>query len=330
VTSADANRLRLRPGAGHYESYFLRANDPGAPLAFWIRHTIFVPASAPAAALGELWAVVFDGTTGRHAVGKTEVPLAACGFDPERLGVDVAGAHLDDARAVGAVGEAADRIEWDLRFAGDAPPLLLLPAAMYEAGLPRAKALVPRPLVAFDGTLTAGGRRIDVRAWRGSQNHNWGSRHTDHYAWGQVAGFDEEPDAFLEVATAWLRFGPLWTPPMTPIVLRRGGRETRLDTLGRTVRARATLEGFHWRFESRNDTVAITGTMDAPREAFVGLRYRNPPGGEKHCLNTKIATCRLEVTERASGGRRTTLTSRHGAAFEILTDDRTHGVAIRA
>lgn len=329
MTSADANRLRLRPGAGQYESYFLRANDPAAPLAFWIRYTIFVPAAAPSAALGELWAVAFDGAAGRHVVGKIEAPLATCRFDPSRLDVEVAGARLADGLASGAVGEGADRIEWDLRFTGDAPPLLLLPPSMYEAGLPRAKALVPRPLVRFEGTLGAGGRRIDVRGWRGSQNHNWGSRHTDHYAWGQVAGFDEEPDAFLEVATAWLRFGPFWTPPMTPIVLRRAGGETRLDTLGRTVRARATLNGFHWRFASGDGAVGVAGAMDAPRDAFVGLRYRNPPGGEKHCLNTKIATCRLEVTERASG-RTTVLTSRHGAAFEILTDDRGHGVAIRA
>jgi hypothetical protein len=43
----------------------------------------------------------------------------------------------------------------------------------------------------------------------GSQNHNWGSRHTDHYAWGQVAGFDDDPDAFLELSTARVRVGPL-------------------------------------------------------------------------------------------------------------------------
>jgi hypothetical protein len=328
MTADVANRLRLRPGRGHYESWFLRANAPDEPLAFWIRYTIFVPAAAPAAAEGELWAVVFDGATGRHAVAKAEVPLASCRFDPERLGVEIASARLVDGHAAGAVGTGDDRIEWTLAFGGGEPPLLLLPPALYDAALPRAKALVPRPLATFEGTLVAGSRRIAVAGWRGSQNHNWGSRHTDHYAWGQVAGFDEEPDAFLEVATAWLRFGPLWTPPMTPVVLRRAGAETRINTLGRTVRARAHLDGFRWRFTSQDDAFAIDGTIEAPPAAFVGLRYRNPPGGDKHCLNTKIATCRLEVTDRAAG-RTTTLTSRHGAAFEILTDDRTHGVAIR-
>ena len=59
----DENAARYRPGepAGHYESYFLRANHPNRPLAFWIRYTVFSPAGRPEAAEGELWAIVFDG-----------------------------------------------------------------------------------------------------------------------------------------------------------------------------------------------------------------------------------------------------------------------------
>ena len=57
----------------------------------------------------------------------------------------------------------------------------------------------------FSGSLTVDGEKVDIAGWIGSQNHNWGSRHTDRYAWGQVAGFDEQPDAFLECSTARLR-----------------------------------------------------------------------------------------------------------------------------
>jgi hypothetical protein len=39
-----------------------------------------------------------------------------------------------------------------------------------------------------------------------------------------VAGFDDDPRAFLESSTARLRSGPLWTPFLTPLVLREGGR----------------------------------------------------------------------------------------------------------
>jgi hypothetical protein len=71
--------------------------------------------------------------------------------------------------------------------------------------------------------------------------------------------------------------------------------------------------------------------MSASREAFVGLRYNNPPGGCKVCLNTKIASCELRITHKQSGPSDPIeiLSSKHRAAFEILTDDQHHGVTIR-
>ncbi|HLW90191.1 MAG TPA: hypothetical protein VKS78_02670, partial [Roseiarcus sp.] len=63
----DFNSARFQPGetSGHYESYFQRANHPTEPKAFWIRYTIFSPAGRPREAIGELWAIAFDGETGR-------------------------------------------------------------------------------------------------------------------------------------------------------------------------------------------------------------------------------------------------------------------------
>ena len=83
---------------------------------------------------------------------------------------------------------------------------------------------------------------IGIADWVGSQNHNWGSRHTDRYAWGQVAGFDEVPDAFLECATARLRVGPLWTPWMSPVVLRLRGETLGWNGLACATRAREAGE----------------------------------------------------------------------------------------
>jgi hypothetical protein len=326
----DANAARYRPDAraGHYESYFLRGNHPEQPLAFWIRYTVFSPKGRPEAGCGELWAIVFDGEMRRCIAAKREVPIAECRFGGATLpDVRIAEATLSGTETHGAAEGAGHTITWTLGIRGEPRPLLLLPAALYEARLPRAKSLVPVPLAAFDGEIGVDGQRLRVDGWVGSQNHNWGSRHTDQYAWGQVAGFDGHPETFLEVATARLRLGPLWTPPMTPLVLRHAGREYRLNATRLALRARTSLSYFTWTFATANDEVAIDGTIDAPRWAVVGLRYRNPPGGEKHCLNTKIAHCRLEVRDRATG-RAETLETAHRAAFEILTDARDHGIVI--
>jgi hypothetical protein len=324
------NLARYRGGQdGHYESYFVRANHPSRALAFWLRYTLFSPKGAAERAIGELWAIVFDGETGRHLALKREFPLHDCIFSRTKFHVRIGAAELTPAHVVGGMDAGGHRIAWSLAYEGDAAPILLLPRRSYAGTFPAAKALVGLPLARFAGSLTLDGAAIDVTGWVGSQNHNWGSRHTDRYAWGQVAGFDAAPDSFLEVATARLRLGPLWLPAFTPMVLRHGGREHALTGILRSLRARGTFDYFRWHFAAETPEVAIHGRIEAPREAFVGLRYANPPGGVKHCLNTKIAACSLLLTDRRRGTTET-LTARHRAAFEILTDDASHGVPIVA
>lgn len=325
----DFNWSRFRPGdpLGFYESWFQRANHPTRPLAFWIRYTVFSPRGRPADAIGELWAVWFDGESGRHVVAKSEVPLAQCDFHPERLEVRVGGSALRDGQLSGGAESRNHRINWDLSFEGGAAPLFLLPPELYARALPKAKSLVGLPQARYRGSLTVDGTRHAIDGWVGSQNHNWGRKHTDRYAWGQVAGFDNAPDSFLEVATGQLKFGPLWTPRLTPLVLRHDGQEHALRTIGQALRARGRFGYFHWTFDARGPGVAAKGTISAPPSHFVGLRYYNPPGGEKWCLNSKLAACRLEL--RRHGRPPDVLEARHRAAFELLTDDTGHGIAIR-
>jgi hypothetical protein len=322
-----ANRLRHSAGspAGHYESYFIRANHAARGLAFWIRYTLFSPTGRPQEARGELWAIAFDSERQPHVAVKQDWPLASCRFDAAALAIELPTARLASGHAIGACTADEHRIGWDLRFSGGQAPLLLLPERLYEGGFPKAKSLVSQPLARFDGELHVDGQRVGVQGWVGSQNHNWGRRHTDRYAWGQVAGFDDgHAESFLEVASAKLRLGPVWTPWITPIVLRHRGREHRLNALGRSLRAQVSLHGFEWHFASSEQGLRVQGHIHAPREHFVGLRYANPPGGIKQCLNSKIAACEL-VLEQADGSRET-LRSRQRAAFELLGDDAGHGV----
>jgi hypothetical protein len=310
------NWTQYQDGGG-YESFYLRANHPSRPLALWLRYTIFAPSSGPDPAIGELWAVVFDGETGQHSSTKVEVPLAECLFSSTSFDVRVGDGRLREGEATGRAGD----ISWDLRYDGAEPPLYLLPRRLYRGGFPKAKSLVSRPLVRFTGHVDVADRRLAVDGWLGSQNHNWGSRHTDRYAFGQVAGFDNAPDAFLEVATARSRIGPLWTPNLTFVVLRHRGREYALTSLRQSLRAGATLAPRRWTFASADRSADIRGGIEAEPDAFVVLEYRNPPGGIKYCLNTKLARCELTVIDRESGTR-DVLTSDHGALFEVLDDRR--------
>jgi hypothetical protein len=322
------NGARYEPGttAGHYESWFQRANDASGRRAFWIRYTIFAPRGRPGDAVGELWAIAFDREAAREAARIVAVkqvhPIATCAFARDRLDVAIGAARLDDGALRGAATANGHTIGWELRYAGGQPPLLFLPERLYAAPVPKAKALVGRPLARFTGTLTVDGEPLAIDDWVGSQNHNWGSQHTDRYAWGQVAGFDEAPDAFLECSTARIRIGPVLTPRLSPVMLRLGGETLAWNGLVRALRARGRYAPYDWRIETTGPAGTIAIEIQAAAADFVALRYDNPPGGAKICLNSKIARC--EVTLRRRGT--TTVLRSSRAAFEILDDTAPPGV----
>jgi hypothetical protein len=321
------NGFRYAGGAeGHYESYFQRANHPTRPLAFWVRYTAFSPRGRPGDAVGERWAIWFDGEAKKITAVKEVVPFARCSFAPRTLLARVGDATLDPEGLAGSATSLGHTIAWSLRYESPMTPLLLLPEGLYAGPFPKAKALVGSPLAVFHGEVRVDDETHAIEGWVGSQNHNWGSRHTDAYAWAQVAGFDDAPGSFFEVTTAQVKLGPIMSPKMTVMVLRHRGEEFALNGLGTALRADARYDFFGWNFASRQGDVTIEGRVEAPHDAFVGLPYDNPPGGRKTCLNSKIARC--TVTLRREGCAPVTLTAKHRAAFEILTDRVDHRVPV--
>jgi len=316
IVPADSVRLVSPRDGGHYESFFQRANHPSRPLAFWIRYTLLVPAGDPDGAVGEVWATFFDGERAEVIAVKERRRLADCELVSGRLGLRIGGASLEEGSLRGTVNHGAHRIGWALDYDAPDPPLLLLPARYYEGGFPRAKSLVAAPRARFAGALEVDGRSIDVSGWVGSHNHNWGERHTERYAWGQVAEFDGGEDAFLECASARVRLGPVLSPFMTVVVLRLDGEEHRLNGLWTAALARTRVAALDWRYRTAAHGVRVTARIHAPPSAFVALAYDDPPGGRKLCLNSKLARCELRV-ERP-GRPVCELQSAHGCAFELL------------
>jgi len=322
----NGSRFKRDDRQGFYESYFQRANHSSRPLAFWIRYTVFCPQDRPDEACGELWAIYFDGEKDRITAVKEAFPIAECNLTPTQLDARIGSATLTERDLQGRASSESHRLAWSLKYGGEDPPLLLLPESLYERAFPKAKALVGTPNAMYTGTLTVDGNEVRIDEWKGSQNHNGGSRHTDRYAWGQVAGFDNAPDAFLECSTAQIKLGPLWSPRLTFAVLRDEGNDFLLNGLLRAVRAFGHFEFFVWDIDTQNSQVHISGRIHALAGAFVGLTYRNPPGGRKTCLNTKLASAEITVQRRGRPTR--TLVTKHRAAFEILTDRGDHGVPI--
>jgi hypothetical protein len=115
-------------------------------------------------------------------------------------------------------------------------------------------------------------------------------------------------------------------PPVTLLVLRHQGEEICLNSVRQGLRSKADVDYFKWTFRAADERVQVDGHIEAPADAFVALRYLNPPGGTKFCLNSKIAACDLRLSWRGSDAAPMTLTTTSRAAFEILTDDASHGL----
>ncbi len=332
---------RDAPGrGGHVESYFLKANDPHARRALWLKTTIYVSARDPAGtrrAIAEAWAVAFDAARGHVAV-KTSVPFETARFDQDALDVRVGDVVLRPEATRGAVESGGRRIEWDLSLVSDGVPLVHFPHAwMYEARLPSTKIVSPFPDLRATGSVLVNGERWELDRWPGLLGHNWGPRHTPLYAWGHCNLWDLETsgetgvssaplpasDLVFEGTSARVSVGPVLSPLATRVCLRWRGVRYDLNGALDLTRNRGEISPRRWKFEGENRYISLRGEMWAESDDFVGLFYENPDGPPTHCLNSKLAQARLEIGIR---GRAPFVVRSRAAALEIGTLDPTHGV----
>ena len=300
----------------YYESRFIRANHPDRAQAIWLRWTLLLP--APGEPVADVWVMLFDPDGAGNRALKVPHPVTAADYLSDPWSARIADTVIDDVHARGTLDGAA----WDLAIApGDEPAVKLLTDRAYAAKFPTAKTQVRHPLARFDGTVALGDTSVAVESWTGSVNHNWGSKHTPAYAFGQVCGFDDQPDSSLEVVTARAAVGPLRLPAATLFVLRHAGWEVAVRSVLAARHTRGSYEPFRWSFGGRADGFELRGEIRAEPRDVIGLTYTDTNGKTKYCYNSALADCRITVS---GNGIDAELTASRRAMFEILTDER-HG-----
>ena len=189
--------------AGRYESWFLqRPRRRARPPAAGALDPPHAHRAARRRESGALWCTVFD--PGRRARPRSS---SRCRLPGRRAPAATASA----ARRARAGGMA----EWDLAArrrrpaaAASAPaPRCTGAGAAHQARGARART-----------AIVAG--RLDVRRHARSRSsagaatvgHNWGAEHAERWVWLHAAGFEDEPDAWLELAIARVRVGRCVTP----------------------------------------------------------------------------------------------------------------------
>jgi hypothetical protein len=304
----------LPRGAGHYESFYLKACHPDEALGVWIRYTVHKrPRADP---VGSLWFTLFDAAADGPRAQKVSLPAPTAG------GGDWIGVGQASLRE-GAASGALDAVSWELRFESSEPPLFHLPRDwMYRARLPRTKLLTPVPAARFDGALAVDGRTVPVEGWRGMIGHNWGAQHAERWIW--LHGLSESGD-WLDAAIGKVRLGPVTTPWIANGALSLGGERHVLGGPGRRVEVREAPERCDFLLPGAG--VRVRGSVTAARKDVVGWIYADPDGSEHHTVNCSISDLRLSV-ERKEGAA-AELVVEGGAAYELGMRERDHGIAIQ-
>ncbi len=311
---------------GHYESFYLKACEPGGGRCVWIRHTVHKrPGAEPNASI---WFVFFDRRAERPRATKVTVPAAGLST-PSGSWIQVADAIIGPGQAEGSVDTEALAAGWSLTFTPEAGPCKYLPADwLYEAPLPKTKFIAPAPLARFDGRLEIDeDETIELSGWSGMIGHNWGSEHAERWVWLEGTGFGDEPGAYFDAGAARVKVGP-WTTPWIPSgMLRLDGVEHRLGGLDRIRGASIAETPTACDFVLPGDDIVVRGRVSAPREQFVGWVYADPAGPEHNTVNCSVADLELTVERPALPAR--TLSLSAGAAYECGMRETDHGIPIQ-
>jgi hypothetical protein len=169
-------------------------------------------------------------------------------------------------------------------------------------------------------------RTLALDGWRGMVGHNWGAQHAERWIWLHGVGFEQQPDAWIDVAIGRVRVAGLIAPWVASGALCIDGERHRLGGLGargllvaeRPERCVLSLPGA--------GGLLVEAHVKAPPTALAGWRYADPDGGEHDVSNCSIAA--LTLTVRRPGRPARTLRTAHGAAYELGMREHDHGIPI--
>ncbi len=319
--SVTLDGVRFDGQPSHVESYFIKINDPSGERALWLKATILAAHNREPVA--ETWAVAFE--RGKPAVAAKEtIAYRDAHFDARAIDLRVGCLALDRKRVHGSVG----KIAFDLALEDPGPPIVHYPhPRMYEGRFPSSKFVSPMPDLRATGEVHAGDATWKIDRWRGLLGHNWGKSHAFAYAWGHCNIWDEASDLVFEGTSGRVRTGPIIIPTTSIFVVRLGGETHALTRFRHMIRNHGEMTFRRWQFSGRGPTITLRGEMWAETDDMVGLHYENPDGAMTYCLNSKLASARLEVAVHGQKSR--TFTSR-ASALEIGTRDPRHGVEMVA
>ena len=316
---------RVAAKGGHYESFYIKACEPGGGRGIWIRHTVHKrPNAEPNASI---WFVFFDRAAAGPRATKVTVPASELSTPPGSW-IRVGDAEIAPGAAEGSVDTDALSASWSLTFATEAEPCKYLPADwLYEAPLPKTKFVAPVPLTHFDGRLEIDEESIELTAWPGMIGHNWGSEHAERWVWLEGTGFADSPNTYFDAGAARVKLGSRISPWIPSGMLMLDGEPHRLGGLGAIRSASIDESPAACSFVLPGKDILVRGRVAAPEKDFVGWVYADPKGPEHNTVNCSVADLELTVERPGLPPRELTLAA--GGAYELGMRETDHGIPVQ-
>jgi len=323
---------------GLVESYFIKLNEPTGAWAAWIKYT-FLVRSGRFDPVGECWFIFFDRrkrAARRVLAAKESFDLQSCRIVGDGTDIRIGANVLTPGICSGEL--ESGRCSWKLSFSAEGEPFVLLPSLFYSRAAPTTKLTTPFASARASGAIRVGDKELSFEDFPMSLGHNWGRKHTDSYVWGQVPLSTREGPLFFEGCSlpadvAGAGSAVSRSPLLTAGKLRFSGEDISFSGPHSLLANTARVQMGQWKFEMRNLMWLLRGEMSFEPEFVAGLRYLQPDGGVRSCLNSMMASARLEL-HRRRGPRKTELVLEAAtdnlAALEFLTANLDHGFPILA
>lgn len=322
MKSDAANASRCQDRRGSYEAWYVTVNDPERQRGYWLRYTTLNPLPETGVeAHSALWAFAFDR---RHPdanwAAKATFPLRALRAESRPFRIRLEGSVLDRNGCTGELHSERGSARWDLRWESREPPFpFLRPRWQALSSVANAGA---HPALSVTGAIDFDGRRHELDAAPGGQQHTWGSSHALAWNWGFASG----TDFWIDGATSRVRsrLGRVLTG--TAVGAQAGTQHFLHNGLVQILRNRGPISPDGWTVHASMGDRRLEARIRPRREDLVGVTYADPRGGARYCYHTEVADLDL----RLSRGSETLaeITRGASAAFEYASETPLAGVPL--
>ncbi len=312
------NQMRWNAkSSGFIEVWYVTLTHRRTGAAIWIRYTITAPLESPPYC--ELWGVVFAPEGKRTFAAKQRYAvdeLSAGGAELVRIG----DAWLSESHLEGRLQTGSRQMEWSLDFAPSDRCFNHLPPQLWDLAEKRVSVICsPNLSVPFSGWVELDGDTVAFDHDLGCQSHRWGRRHSDTWAWAHCSNFEGHKPAVFEGLAARSRLGRVPLPTLTFIYVSYAGEDIVFNTPLSSLRARSHYELPAWAFTASNERWKIAGAARSTLDRMMQVRYVDPDGSARHCVNSEIGDIAFELYRQHAGRwiYEASLSSLRSAHFEL-------------